>query len=225
MRFFQRCLHVLPERYLTIVFFARSGLDVLDALHVVDKPGLIEWIYSLQVLPTDDSESLTLHSSHLSCDRSSVTLLPYVDGAAVAQSYDSGIGQGAGLESHGESHTCLQSPSVKLVMITALSSLRRIHVLCRGVSVHDGKAAGDSRTASTACYSFWLGATLQVLTIHKTVSYLVNALCRRSADPLHTYLCICGLSLMAEAELALNISVGAFESLQQLQEAWRQKST
>lgn len=40
------------------MFFSLSGLDVLDALDVVDKPSLIEWIYSLQVLPTEDSESV-----------------------------------------------------------------------------------------------------------------------------------------------------------------------
>lgn len=39
---------------LTIVFFALSGLDVLDALDAVDKNVMIEWIYSLQVLPTED---------------------------------------------------------------------------------------------------------------------------------------------------------------------------
>lgn len=39
---------------LTIVFFALSGLDVLDSLNVIDKPSLIEWVYSLQVIPTED---------------------------------------------------------------------------------------------------------------------------------------------------------------------------
>lgn len=46
--FFPHCLFRL-----TIVFFALSGLDVLDALDVVDKNVMIEWIYSLQVLPTE----------------------------------------------------------------------------------------------------------------------------------------------------------------------------
>uniref|UniRef100_A0AC11E8K6 Protein geranylgeranyltransferase type I subunit beta n=1 Tax=Ovis aries TaxID=9940 RepID=A0AC11E8K6_SHEEP len=65
VRFFQRCLQVLPERYssletsrLTIAFFALSGLDMLDSLDVVNKDDIIEWIYSLQVLPTEDSEAL-----------------------------------------------------------------------------------------------------------------------------------------------------------------------
>lgn len=44
-------------RRLTIMFFALSGLDVLDALDVVDKNIMIEWIYSLQVLPTEDRKS------------------------------------------------------------------------------------------------------------------------------------------------------------------------
>ncbi|XP_037657053.1 geranylgeranyl transferase type-1 subunit beta isoform X1 [Choloepus didactylus] len=63
VRFFQRCLQVLPERYssletsrLTIAFFALSGLDMLDSLDVVNKDDIIEWIYSLQVLPTEDSD-------------------------------------------------------------------------------------------------------------------------------------------------------------------------
>lgn len=41
---------------LTIAFFALSGLDMLDSLDVVNKHDIIEWIYSLQVLPTEDSE-------------------------------------------------------------------------------------------------------------------------------------------------------------------------
>uniref|UniRef100_A0ACB8EQH3 Geranylgeranyl transferase type-1 subunit beta n=1 Tax=Sphaerodactylus townsendi TaxID=933632 RepID=A0ACB8EQH3_9SAUR len=63
VRFFQRCLQILPERCssletsrLTIAFFALSGLDMLDSLDVVKKEDIIEWIYSLQVLPTEDSE-------------------------------------------------------------------------------------------------------------------------------------------------------------------------
>lgn len=42
---------------LTVIFFALSGLDVLDALDVIDRNVTIEWIYSLQVLPTEDRKS------------------------------------------------------------------------------------------------------------------------------------------------------------------------
>lgn len=41
-----------------MIFFALSGLDVLDALDVIDRNLMIEWIYSLQILPTEDRKSL-----------------------------------------------------------------------------------------------------------------------------------------------------------------------
>lgn len=82
-RYLKRCLQVLPpslalldvSRYLTLVlilflvfycnyeyvlsnsltvaFFAISGLDLLDGLHLIneEKDDIIEWIYSLQILP------------------------------------------------------------------------------------------------------------------------------------------------------------------------------
>lgn len=38
---------------MTIAFFALSGLDLLNALDVIekDRQNIIDWIYSLQVLP------------------------------------------------------------------------------------------------------------------------------------------------------------------------------
>lgn len=38
---------------MTVLFFALSGLDILDALDKVnsDRQSMINWIYSLQVLP------------------------------------------------------------------------------------------------------------------------------------------------------------------------------
>lgn len=96
------------------------------------------------------------------------------------------------------------------------------------------------------CYSFWVGATLELLDVfqytnfEKNRSYILSTQDRlvggfakwpdSHPDPLHTYFGICGLSLMGEVELqkvhpALNISVRAFESLRRLHEVWRQKST
>ncbi|XP_033633939.1 geranylgeranyl transferase type-1 subunit beta-like [Asterias rubens] len=60
IKFFSRCLQILPQSYtsldtsrLTVCFFALSGLDVIDSLDVVEKEkqDIIDWIYSLQVLP------------------------------------------------------------------------------------------------------------------------------------------------------------------------------
>ncbi|XP_033750629.1 geranylgeranyl transferase type-1 subunit beta-like [Pecten maximus] len=68
IKFFERCLQILPERYssldsnrMTIAFFALSGLDMLNSLHVIekDKKEIIDWIYSLQLLPTEDDSNLS----------------------------------------------------------------------------------------------------------------------------------------------------------------------
>ncbi|XP_064609546.1 geranylgeranyl transferase type-1 subunit beta-like [Liolophura sinensis] len=67
VKFFQRCLQVLPERYasldtsrMTVAFFAISGLDILNAMEVLDKdkPDIIEWIYSQQVLPDNKDSNI-----------------------------------------------------------------------------------------------------------------------------------------------------------------------
>jgi geranylgeranyl transferase type-1 subunit beta len=60
IKYFQRLLNVLPASLasydstrLTMAFFAISGLDVLNALDVLDekKEHIISWIYRLQVVP------------------------------------------------------------------------------------------------------------------------------------------------------------------------------
>jgi len=41
------------DHRITVAFFAISGLDMLDALDVIDneKADIIEWIYAFQILP------------------------------------------------------------------------------------------------------------------------------------------------------------------------------
>lgn len=61
IKYFQRFLNILPARLisydstrLTMAFFAISGLDILNALDVLDdkkKEHIIDWIYRLQVVP------------------------------------------------------------------------------------------------------------------------------------------------------------------------------
>lgn len=60
-KYFVRFLNILPARLashdstrVTIAFFAVSGLDVLDSLHLLSdsfKQDIINWIYTLQVVP------------------------------------------------------------------------------------------------------------------------------------------------------------------------------
>ncbi|XP_065104113.1 geranylgeranyl transferase type-1 subunit beta isoform X1 [Paramisgurnus dabryanus] len=342
VRFFLRCLDVLPERYapyetsrLTIVFFALSGLDVLDALDVVDKPSLIEWIYSLQVLPTDDGCNLgrcgfrgsshigvpynnskqgpsTPHaydSGHvamtytgLAClvilgdDLSRVNkeacliglkALQLEDGSFYAvpegsendmrfvycaacicymlddwsgmdrqkaidyirrsTSYDGGIGQGSGLESHGGSTFCAIASLClmgKLQEVFSEGEMRRIRRWCI-LRQQNGFHGRPNKPVDT-CYSFWVGATLELLDVfqytnfEKNRNYILSTQDRlvggfakwpdSHPDPLHTYFGICGLSLLGEEDLrkvhpALNISDRAFDSLRRLHTIWRTNST
>nr|XP_050044763.1 geranylgeranyl transferase type-1 subunit beta-like [Dermacentor andersoni] len=66
IKFFQRCLTVLPcamssldEMRMTVAYFAVSGLDLLNALDTIgNKKHIVEWIYSLQVLPNKDRTNL-----------------------------------------------------------------------------------------------------------------------------------------------------------------------
>lgn len=62
IKFFMRSLFVIPHQYqsqdpnrLTLLYFTISGLDILGALDKVEnKERIIDWIYSLQVLPSAD---------------------------------------------------------------------------------------------------------------------------------------------------------------------------
>ncbi|KAL7828429.1 hypothetical protein SRHO_G00320630 [Serrasalmus rhombeus] len=341
VRFFQRCLQVLPERYssyetsrLTIVFFALSGLDVLDALDVVDKPSLIEWIYSLQVIPTEDQSNLGRcgfrGSSHigvpyntskgpgsphpydsghvamtytgLACliilgddlsrvnkgaclaglkalqledgsfyavpegsendmrfvycaacicymldDWSGIDCKKAIDYIRRSMSYDNGIGQGAGLESHGGSTfcavatLCLMGKLEEMFSERELNRIRRWCILRQQNGFH-----GRPNKPVDTCYSFWVGATLELLDIFQFTNFeknrnyilstqdsLVGGFAKwpdSHPDPLHTYFGICGLSLIGEPNLrkvhpALNVSDRAFEYLQQLHQTWRESCT
>ncbi|WAR28678.1 PGTB1-like protein [Mya arenaria] len=103
VKFFVRCLQVLPGRYssldtsrMTIAFFALSGLDMLDALRVVEKEksSMIEWIYSLQVLPNKEGSNSTLCGfrgsatlgNPFDAKKASEKSIPY-DGSHVAMTY------------------------------------------------------------------------------------------------------------------------------------------
>ncbi|XP_037793002.1 geranylgeranyl transferase type-1 subunit beta-like [Penaeus monodon] len=66
VRFLQRCVQVLPysavtfdTSRMTVLFFTLSGLDLLNALDEIDdaeRKHIIDWIYSLQILPEDKDQ-------------------------------------------------------------------------------------------------------------------------------------------------------------------------
>ena len=61
VRYFTKCLEELPSPYtsldtnrLTVAYFCVSGLDMLRALHKVDRPALVRWVYAQQLVPSAD---------------------------------------------------------------------------------------------------------------------------------------------------------------------------
>uniref|UniRef100_A0A6Q2ZC20 Prenyltransferase alpha-alpha toroid domain-containing protein n=1 Tax=Esox lucius TaxID=8010 RepID=A0A6Q2ZC20_ESOLU len=235
VRFFQRCLQVLPERYssletsrLTIVFFALSGLDVLDSLDVIDKPSLIEWVYSLQVLPIEDQSNLGRcgfrGSSHIG--------VPYntSEGPGVSHPYDSG-------------HVAMTYTGLASLIILGDDLGRVNKEAClmglKALQLEDGSfyavpegSENDMRfvyCAACICYMLddWSGMDIkkainyirrsmlldvfQYTDLEKNRNYILSTQDRlvggfakwpdSHPDPLHAYFGICGLSLLGEANL------------------------
>ncbi|XP_039272013.2 geranylgeranyl transferase type-1 subunit beta-like [Styela clava] len=99
IRFFTRTLQVLPSRYevldsnrLTIAFFAVSGLDVLNSLNKLSsstKKEIIDWIYSLQVVP-DKHGSNKRKCGFRGSTTNGVTTHKDIKVAEVAHTFDSG---------------------------------------------------------------------------------------------------------------------------------------
>ncbi|XP_078531649.1 geranylgeranyl transferase type-1 subunit beta [Lissotriton helveticus] len=339
VHFFQRCLQMLPEGYssletsrLTIAFFAISGLDMLDALKAVNSAEIIEWIYSLQVLPTEDRSNLShcgfrgssylgvpfnpskkpsvahpYDSGHIAMTYTAISSLVILgddlsrvnkeaclagvralqleDGSfsAVLQgsendmrfvycascicymlnnwsgmdmkkaisyirnsmSYDSGLAQGAGLESHGGStfcgiaSLCLMGKLEEVFSEKELNRIRRWCIMRQQNGFH-----GRPNKPVDTCYSFWVGATLKLLNIFKYINmeknrnYILSTQDRivggfakwpdSHPDALHAYFGICGLSLMGEPDIrkvhpALNISLRTSNRLRELHQIWNSK--
>ncbi|XP_024944464.1 geranylgeranyl transferase type-1 subunit beta [Cephus cinctus] len=163
-------------------------------------------------------------------------------------SYDGAMGQGPGLESHGGSTFCAVASLFlmgELHNVLSKEQLNRLRHWC--LMRQDGGFQGRPGKPADTCYSFWIGATLQLL----GVSHLSDPECNRKfvlttqntliggfakfeisqadTDPLHTYLGLSGLSLLGEADLqamnaALNISQRAYNRLQDIHKRWRSKS-
>ncbi|XP_076803518.1 geranylgeranyl transferase type-1 subunit beta-like [Clavelina lepadiformis] len=98
IHFFTRILQILPNRYsmldtsrLTVTFFALSGLDILGALDTLtdtNKQEIIDWIYSLQVIPNRSKSNLGKCGFRGSTSNG-VTTQQYVKVTDSANAYDS----------------------------------------------------------------------------------------------------------------------------------------
>nr|XP_033784973.1 geranylgeranyl transferase type-1 subunit beta isoform X3 [Geotrypetes seraphini] len=325
---------ITRQQRLTIAFFALSGLDMLDALDMVNKPEIIEWIYSLQVLPTEDNSNLNrcgfrgssylgmpfnpskkpgvihpydsghiamtytalssllilgddLSRVHVDACLAGLRALQLEDGSFCAvpegsendmrfvycascicymlnnwagmdmkksidyirrsMSYDNGLAQGAGLESHGGStfcgisSLCLMGKLEEAFSEKELNRIRRWCIMRQQNGFH-----GRPNKPVDTCYSFWVGATLKLLNIfqytdlEKNRNFIMSTQDRivggfakwpdSHPDALHAYFGICGLSLMEESGIsevhpALNISQRTYEHLQHIHHIWKTKDS
>jgi len=122
-------------------------------------------------------------------------------------SYDYGIGQGPGQESHGGSTYCGVAALALMNRLDALPNVPALldWLITRQVSGFQGRV----NKPADSCYAFWIGATLQILGKYQLVnvdslhSFIMACFSRGGfsklpgghPDVLHTYMSLCGLSL------------------------------
>ncbi|XP_065836516.1 geranylgeranyl transferase type-1 subunit beta-like isoform X2 [Oscarella lobularis] len=151
-----------------------------------------------------------------------------VDFIVKSQGYDYGIGQGPNQESHGGSTFCAIASLALMNRLESAFDERQLEGLKKWcLNRQQSGFNGRPNKPVDTCYSFWIGASLKLLGCYdfvnedlirgftlSTQSTVIGGLSKWPdchPDPLHTYLGLCGLSLMNESGLqpihpALNIS-------------------
>uniref|UniRef100_A0A8C7LV56 Protein geranylgeranyltransferase type I subunit beta n=1 Tax=Oncorhynchus mykiss TaxID=8022 RepID=A0A8C7LV56_ONCMY len=142
-------------------------------------------------------------------DWSGMDIKKAIDYIKRSMSYDNGIGQEAGLESHGGSTFCAVAALCLMGKLEEMFSESELNRICRWCMRQQNGFHGRPNKPIDTCYSFWVG----LLDVFHHPGKVTLAL-------------ICGLSLIGEANLqqvhtALNVSERAFEYLQHLHQTWR----
>ena len=152
-------------------------------------------------------------------------------------SYEGGIAQGPNMEAHGGSTYCAIATLSLLGRMDALSRKQKRKLVRWCCQRLDEGFTGRPNKPSDTCYSFWVGATLKLLSMDQSAED-VEVLIERSAnfvldtqdsvvgglakwvdnstDPLHTQLGLGGLSLFGYPGLsplnpALNVTFKSME--------------
>ncbi|CAG8482797.1 6958_t:CDS:2, partial [Scutellospora calospora] len=228
---------------LAMTYTALTSLLILgDDLSRVDKSAIINAMKYLQ--NKDGSFTQTYQGmesdmrfvycacaiSYILNDFSGINVDKAIEYIKKCQSYDYGIGQGPGEESHGGSTYC------------AIASLYLLNKLDEGllskdktifwlISRQESGFQGRANKPPDTCYSFWIGASLMMLDSFEFIDYEQNynfLMETRTSlggfskcpgyypDVMHSYMGMAGLSLMEDSKKldpALNISLRAKENL------------
>ncbi|EKX51327.1 hypothetical protein GUITHDRAFT_134800 [Guillardia theta CCMP2712] len=142
------------------------------------------------------------------------------------QTYEGGFGLAPGLEAHGGSTYCAVAALKLMGYLDTMDASQRNNVvrwcLKRMVSEsggYQGRCNKVSVLKQDSCYSFWIGASLDILgSAHFSDSSAIRRfLCKcenktfgeATCDPLHTYLSLCGFSIAGDQ----GMSQRAYETL------------
>ncbi|XP_069082602.1 geranylgeranyl transferase type-1 subunit beta isoform X2 [Pleurodeles waltl] len=250
--------HPYDSGHIAMTYTALSSLVILgDDLSRVNKEACLAGVRALQL--EDGSFSAVLQGSEndmrfvycASCicymlnNWSGMDKKKAINYIRKSMSYDSGLAQGAGLESHGGStfcgiaSLCLMGKLEEVFSEKELNRIRRWCIMRQQNGFH-----GRPNKPVDTCYSFWVGATLKLLNIFKYINmeknrnYIMSTQDRlvggfakwpdSHPDALHAYFGICGLSLMGEPDIrkvhpALNISIRTTNRLRELHQIWNSK--
>jgi len=231
-------LHMHQQSHLAMTYTALAVLRMCgDDYSRVAKSAITKAIKSLQL--SDGSFSSVAGGSEndmrfVYCatavsfminDFSGINQQKAVEYIVQSQSYDNGIAQGPGQESHGGSTYCAVAALSLMGKLDALPHRDGLIRWCveRQSSGFQGRINKDADT----CYSFWIGASLAILGAYSLVDFRVikgfTLSCEQDhggfsktpdqhPDPLHTYLSLCGLSIGGEPNLKkINCALGFSE--------------
>lgn len=252
--------HDFDSSHIAMTYTGLACLLILgDDLSRVDKYGCLQGVKALQMKngsfeSTLDGSENDMRFIYCACcictmldDFSAIDKDLAVKFIIKSKCYDGAFGQGPGNESHGGSTYCAIASLLmlnKFQSVLSLKDIRRLQRWCvhgQSVGFH-GRPHKDDDT----CYSFWIGASLkligsfQICDWDKNEQFILSTQDsviggfgkwpQNHPDALHSYMGLCGLSMMGLYGLnpitpALNITLNASEHMFSLHRKWTEQGT
>ncbi|GFN73747.1 geranylgeranyl transferase type-1 subunit beta-like [Plakobranchus ocellatus] len=240
---------------IAMTYTALATLLILgDDLSRVHKKAVLQGVKSLQqpngsfvsVLEGSEYDMRFVYCASCICymlnDWSGMDVDKAVSYIVQSLSYEGAFGQRPYNEAHGGSTFCAVGSLILMDRLHVALSESQLSALRRWL-LHRQDAGFTGRPNKTAdtCYSFWVGAALEMLGVLDLTHVTFNRSFVLSAqepivggfskypdhppDPLHSYLGLAGLSLIGEPNInpiypALNISQRAYDHLMNLHRQW-----